>query len=98
LWREWEIDSDDCAAAGFGMYGATSSQVRHSFFDSQEAETFRLFDIETLSVISNGEREVVRFLQHLYSYRRRVRMPRTIVQRFLHDAIDAGLVLVRQIV
>jgi len=95
---KWKIDGDNRTAAGFGMYRAFASQVGDSFFNSEQAESFRLFYIEPLSIVPDGQCEVARLLQYLYSYGRRVRMPRTIVQRFLHDTIDARFVLILQVV
>ena len=95
---KWKIDGDNRTAAGFGMYRAFASQVRHPFFDSEKAETFRLFDIETLAIVPDGQCEAARLLQYLDAYGGRMRMPRTIVQRFLHDTVNACFVFVRQII
>ena len=79
LLGEWKIGGDNRAAAGFGMYRAFASQVGDSFFNSEQAESFRLFDVETLAVIPDGECEVLRILPYLNANGGRMRMSRTIV-------------------
>src|SRR5262245_57701409 len=95
---EWKVYSEDRAAAGLGMDGARSAEMRNPFFDTEQSQTLRLFDIESFAVVPYRKGELVWFLPHIDTYRRRIRMPRAVVQRFLYDAIDARFVLVRQII
>src|SRR5215475_9206527 len=95
---EWKVYSDDRAAAGLGMYGTRAVEMRHPLFNTEQAQTLRLFDIESFAVVPYRKRELVWLLPHIDTYCRRMRMPGAVVQRFLHDAVDTRFVLVRQII
>src|SRR5215475_11928438 len=95
---EWKVYSDDRATAGLGMYSTCAVEMRHPLFDTEQSQTLRLFHIESSAVVSYRKRELVGFLPHIDAYRRRMRMPGAVVKCFLHDAVDARFVFVRQII
>src|SRR5262249_28047425 len=79
---EWKLYSEDRAAAGLGMNGARSAEMRNPLFDTEQSQTLRLFDIKSFAVVPYRKRELVWFLLHIDTYGRRMRMPGAVVQRF----------------
>src|ERR1051326_1547199 len=90
--------SQGSSAAVLVMNVALSPQMRNSLFNTEQPKAFGLFDVKALPIVTNGKDEPLWFLLDIDSYGRGIRMCGTIVQGFLHHAIDACLVLVRKIV
>src|SRR5262249_4811518 len=75
-----------------------ASQMRDSLFDSKQSEALRLLYLESLTVIADRQTELLRFPPDMDADSGGVRMAGTIMQGLLHDAVNASLVFIREIV
>src|SRR5579872_6076414 len=98
LSNEWKFDSDERPATFFGINLEFATKPSDALFNPQQTQAFGIPDIEPTAIILNRETQVFRLLQDLDADRRCMGMSSAIVQRLLNHAVDAGLVIVRQVV
>src|SRR5438132_877775 len=95
---EGKFHGEERATTGFRTYFALAAKVRDALFDTQQTETLRMLHVESSAVIADGKRQTLRLLLDINANSSGLRVTRTIVKRFLYDAVNARFVFVRQII
>src|ERR1051326_9592128 len=70
----------------------------NAFLHSDQAKATDVLRIEALAVILNGEQDMLSVLAHANPHGLRFRVACAVVQRLLHHAIAAGVVVIRKVV
>ena len=79
------------------IHGEAAAQVADSLFDAQQPHAALAACVESAAVVVDREPQAVRLLPHRNFHVLRAGVLPAVVQGFLHDAIDAGLVLFRKL-
>ena len=80
------------------MNFALAAKAGDALLNAEQSHAFYVSGVEAAAVVLNGELERIALLLGADAYARRARVAGAIMQRFLDDAIDAGFVIVGQIV
>src|ERR1035438_7739375 len=95
---EWQFHREDGTASRLGVYTRLAPEPVHTLLDAEQAQPLHLPDIKALSVVLDDEYQAILLLFHADAHSGRVRMACTVVQGFLNNSINTGLILVRKIV
>src|ERR1035438_9545141 len=91
--RQGKCDPKESALAARRFHDEPAAESAHTLLHSDQAHAPLLWWIKPPAVVLYGQQQPVRLLGNCNSHVPRVRMLDDVVQRLLHDSIDARLVV-----
>src|ERR1019366_8395551 len=93
-----EFGGDGCTAAHLGIDAEVAAEPAHPFFHAEKAHAAHGAFVKAAAIVLDGEDNTRALVPHVHLHITGAGMAGGVVGGFLHDAGDAGLVLIGEVV